>query len=556
MTVTAGAFLTAIKAASAERTDRPAFTFLDANLEATTYTFGELWGRASAIAVRIRERGLADPTRPLGLLLGSQEDQILHYLGALQAGAVPAILTPPNRKLNRQYYAITMVAVLRRSGFGAIVTDVDDVPLPVPAFQPHSIDPVPGEEPGVANTAAGEPLEASFLQFSSGTTGIKRGVLVRDEAALAQLHAYAAALALSPDDRIVTWLPLYHDMGFIACLNMPLLFGVHTIVIDPITWVTRPGTLLRAASRYAATLSWNPNFAYAFMAHRVRERELDGVDLSSLRGLANCSEPVTHTSQQQFMERFARYGLRDDVFLGCYAMAETTFALTHGVASDPGYLDPVGPQNAARSEGADPYVSVGQPIDGVQLEVVDEHGTRCSDRSIGELWVKSPFNFTGYYREPDATAEAFVDGWYRTGDLGYRVGSSVFVTGRQKDVLIIGGVNVFPNDVEDVVNRVEGVIPGRTAVFAQFDSRMQTERITILAESDSSAHEAREVVMAIRQWVQASFELASFEVHLVPVGWLVKSSSGKVARSANRDKWNRERAAAASADPQDRRTDQ
>lgn len=522
-----------------DHAERPAFTFLDAELRATTLTFAEVWSRARAIGERLRQQQLDDGTRPLAILLPTQEDQILHYLGAICAGAIPAILTPPNRKLNREYYNVTMIEVLRRSGFGALITDLDDLPFPVPTFRPYSLVAVPGD--GASSVRPhGAPLEASFLQFSSGTTGIKRGVLVRDEAVLAQLHAYAAAVGMSSEDRIVSWLPLYHDMGFIACLNMPLLFGVHTIVIDPITWVTRPATLVRAASRYAATLSWNPNFAYAFMAQRVRERELEDVDLSSLRGLVNCSEPVTHASQQQFLDRFAPYGLRDDVFLGCYAMAETTFALTHGVASDPESLDPIGPVNGARSDDGDPYVSVGRPLEGVELAVVEEDGTRCPERHIGELWVRSPFNFTGYFGEARASEEAFVDGWYRTGDLGYRVGDEYYVTGRRKDVLIVGGVNVFPHDVEDVVGRVDGVIPGRVAVFARFDPRVQTDRIAILAEAEIEGVGARDVAMQIRQWVQASFELASFDVHLVPPGWLVKSSSGKMARSANREKWERE----------------
>ncbi len=542
-----GAFYTALETAASTRADDPAFTFFDTDHQTTTYTFGGLLSAAQDVAQRLREEGLDDRSRPLGLLLSSQEEQIVHYLGALCAGAVPSILTPPNRKLNREYYAVTMMEVLRRSRFRALVTDLDDVPFSVPAYGPGSITPTPAPEPDGPVPENGEPLDASFLQFSSGTTGIKRGVLVRDEAVLAQLHAYAAALGLTDEDRIVSWLPLYHDMGFIACLNMPLLFGVHTIMIDPITWVTRPSLLLRAASRFGGTLSWNPNFAYAFMAQRIRDSELDSVDLSMLRGLVNCSEPVTHASQEQFRARFAPHGLRDDVFLGCYAMAETTFALTHGAGSDPDALDEIGPVASARATDRDPYVSVGRPIDGVELEVMKQEGEPCRDREIGELWVRSPFNFTGYYGEPEATAEVFAGDWYRTGDLGYRIGDRFFITGRCKDVLIVGGVNVFPNDLEDVVARVDAVIPGRVAAFAEFDTRMQTEQITILAESELKDEAAHEAVLRIRQWVQASFELASFEVRLVPPGWLVKSSSGKIARSANRDKWDRERPHAVAA---------
>jgi fatty-acyl-CoA synthase len=530
-----GSFYAALERAAAVRAQRPAFTFLGAG--AKTYTFAELFDAARDIARRIEQQGLDAADSPLGILLRSQEGQTLHYLAALAAGAVPAILTPPNRKLNREYYAVTMAEVLRRSRFHALISDVDDLSVPVATYAPDTLERSSAAPTRTRDDAGSEVLDASFLQFSSGTTGIKRGVLVRDEAVLAQLHAYADALELTEEDRIVSWLPLYHDMGFIACLNMPLLFGLHTIVIDPIDWVTRPALLLQAASHFGGTLSWNPNFAYAFMAQRVRDADLDELDLSSLRGLVNCSEPVTHASQQQFLRRFSPLGLRHDVFMGCYAMAETTFALTHGPASDPTALDHVGPTSGARSRHADPYVSVGRPIARVDLEVMDDRGRPRPDREIGELWVRSPFNFTGYYGDRRATEAAFVGDWYRTGDLGYRVGNDFFVTGRSKDVLIVGGVNVFPHDLEEVAGRVEGVLPGRTVAFARFDEARQTERVTILAESDRQGEAGRETLLRIRQWIQSSFDLAAFEVHLVPPGWLVKSSSGKIARSANREKW-------------------
>lgn len=522
--------------------DRPLFTFQRHGTADTTYTAGELLAAAESVADRLQDRDLDSRHAPLGLLLRSQEEQTVHYLAALRAGAIPAILTPPNPKLNREYYAATMAAVLRRSGFRALVTDLDSMDFELPTFAPRELVPRQGDGEARRDVPeAGPELDASFLQYSSGTTGIKRGVLVTDEAVLAQLRTYAGALRLNSDDRIVSWLPLYHDMGFIACLNLPLFYGVPTVVLDPVEWVSRPSSFLQAASESAATLSWNPNFAYAFMAQRVRDSDLAGLDLSSLRALVNCSEPVTHSSQQRFVERMQPHGLRDDVFTGCYAMAETTFALTHGEPDDPASLDPVGPSNGARSNDGDPYVSVGRPLDGVEFRVVDENGDECPDRRIGEIWVRSPFNFRGYLGDDEATEHAFADDWYRTGDLGYRVGDAFYITGRSKDVLIVGGVNVFPGDLENVVGDVAGVQPGRAVAFSRFDPRAQTERITVLAESVLEGQEATKVVVEIRQRLLAAFQIANFDVALVPPGWLVKSSSGKMARPANKAKWEAER---------------
>jgi fatty-acyl-CoA synthase len=537
------------RATAAERADAPAMTFLsDAGRTAATYTYAQLFDRVDELSAVLRGHQLGR-SAPLGLLLQSQEDQVLHYLAALDAGTVPAILTPPNRKLNREYYQETMATVLRRCGFEAVVMGVEGVELPTRGLAPITFEEVRTASERPPPPDGDEPLDASFMQFSSGTTGIKRGVLVSDDAVIAQLRAYGDALQIEPSDRILSWLPLYHDMGFIACLNMPLAFGVHSIMIDPIDWVTNPLVYLAAVGEYRATLSWHPNFAYAFMAHRVRDRDLEQLDLSSLRGLVNCSEPVTHDSQQAFLDRYAGRGLAPDVFKGCYAMAETTFALTHGEPDAPGHLDTEGPDSGAATPPSSGYVSVGRPLPGVELRVVDpEGGQDLPDGAVGEFWVRSPFNFDGYFNDEEATDRAFVDQWYRTGDLGYRRDGSYYIAGRLKDVLIVGGVNVFPQDIEDIVSGFEGVASGRVSAFSTFDPRVQTERVIIVAEATTTAEgDRKRLVQEIRQRVLAAFQIANFELQLVEPGWLVKSTSGKMARSANRAKWTEQHDSGAGA---------
>lgn len=517
------------------RPEAPALTFLRSGTRTdVTYTFGQLHDRASAIGSKLKSI-YSDQSSPVGLLMASQEDQVLHYLAGLSIGAVPGILTPPNRKLNRTYYAQTMSEVLRRCRFGAVITDVEDIQLQARTLSPYTFESLSSSntEPDSNDV----PLDYPFIQFSSGTTGIKRGVLVDDEAVIAQLRIYGEAIGISDNDCIVSWLPLYHDMGFIACLNMPLAYGIHTIMIDPIDWVSNPALYLQTVSKYGGSVSWHPNFAYAFMAERVRDDALDGVNLESLRALVNCSEPVTHQSQRAFLQRFRDWGL-EDVFKGCYAMAETTFALTHGESDDPMYLDPIGPEDGTIT-GETPNVSVGRPLPGVELKIVSADGLReLSDREVGEILVRSPFNFSGYYNDAESTHRSLVDGWYRTGDLGYRVGEELYVVGRLKDVMIIAGVNVFPQDIEDLVSQVDGVQPGRVSVFAAFDDRTQTEHVVVLAESDDYGSDVgRQLVRNIRQRILAAFQIGHFDVSLVPRGWLVKSTSGKMARAANHDKW-------------------
>lgn len=527
-----------LSATATERRQAEAITFVRKGGRAT-YTYEGLFERVEELAKRLGAH-YDDEAAPLALLLVSQEDQVLHYLASLSAGVVPAILTPPNRKLNREYYAQTMSEVLRRCRFGGIVTDVEGLDFEGLQVKPYSLEVKADVRSSHRVEANLDPaINASFMQFSSGTTGIKKGVLVDDEAVTAQLRTYSTALKLSEEDCIVSWLPLYHDMGFIACLNMPLAYGVHTVMIDPIDWVTDPALYLQVVSDYHGTLSWHPNFAYAFMAHRVRDRAIENVDLSSLRALVNCSEPVTLDSQQAFADRFRSRGLSENVFKGCYAMAETTFALTHGEPNDPMYLDPIGPSEPGRTPGQSTYVSVGHPLPGVEMKIMDSASQmELSERELGEIWVRSPFNFSSYFNDEAATSQAFVDDWYRTGDLGYRVGSAFFVVGRAKDLLIVAGVNVFPQEIEETVSQVDGVYRGRVSAFAVFDESLQTERVVVLAESDRHDDmERRRVIQEIRQRILAAFQIGNFDVSLVSRQWLVKSTSGKMARSANREKW-------------------
>ena len=512
--------------------DRLAFTFLAADLTAVQYSFESLFERVDDLATRLDRLGSPHGST-VAILVQSQETQVLHYLAALSCGLVPAILTPPNRKLDGEYYARTMESVLDYCRFGVVVTDFSGVRTTSMVVEPDNVRVRERSE----RQSESEPVSGAFLQFSSGTTGIKRGVLVSSEAAIAQIDAYARAIGLGDEDRILSWLPLYHDMGFMTSVNMALACGVHSLMMQPLDWVADPGMYLRAASAHRATLGWHPNFAFSLMADRARDTELPGLDLSSLRGLVNCSEPVTLTSQDRFRRRFSGCRLRDDVFWGCYAMAEATFALTHGSSRDNGYLDEIGFRGLPLKDDVAPFVSVGRPLPGVELRITDSVNRQCDDRTIGEVHVRCPFLFTGYYNNPEATRDAFCEGWYKTGDLGYRAGENYYICARIKDVIIVGGVNLYANDVEEVAGRVKGLHPGRVAAFGAFDADAQSERVIVLAETDGDGSERVSLAIEVRTVLASAFQITAFEVHFVRPGWLVKSSAGKMARHATREKW-------------------
>lgn len=527
--------LVAFKDVIARYPDSPAFTFLDEDLNARVYSYRHLWDASAEISGRLIKLGLKEKT-PLGILLQSQENQVIHYLAALSAGLVPAILTPPNRKLRRDIFEETIKCLVENCRFSAIITDTDALGVDATLLEPVTLKVLQH-----SRHQGEQVVDTAILQFTSGTTGVKRGVQISHQAMLASLNVYAISLGLDRSDVILSWLPLYHDMGFIACLNMPLAFGVHCVMINPLDWVANPGLFLQSASRYRATLSWNPNFAYAFMSERVRPEQLEELDLSSFRGLVNCAEPVTVESQSRFKSRFEPFGLKPDVFRGCYAMAETTYALTDGCENDPGYFDFKGPLKSDLVVKL-PQISVGRALPGVELAIVDENSRPLEDGCIGEIWVRSGLLFSGYYNNVEATAAAMHLGWYKTGDIGYRNGEEYYVCSRKKDLLILNGVNVFPQDVEELVSAVDGVIAGRVAAFSQFSEQYQSEMLIVLAESGVDVSERSTVIIAIRQAVLAMLQVANFQVHLLPPMWLVKSSSGKIARQSNKNRWLTEQA--------------
>ena len=342
MTARPGTLFGALQASAQRHGGHPAMTFLGPRGAAKTFTFDELFAASSLLAPRITAASL-DHRAPIGILVESQECQVLHYLAILAAGHIPAILTPPSRRFDRAYYAQTMSAVLSRCGFSAVISDLPVFDGQARVLQPYTFEASGPSAPAPQDDCSG----AAFIQFSSGTTGMKRGIVIDHGAALAQLDAYRDALGLSDVDRVVSWLPLYHDFGFIATMNLPLLTGVHAVLLQPHDWVADPASYLRAVTQYRGTVGFHPNFAFAFMAERVTDAQLDGLDLSSLRALVNASETVTHSSQQRFFDRFAPFGLRPDVFCGLWGMAEMTLSLTAARGSDPDYLDYAGPSGAA-----------------------------------------------------------------------------------------------------------------------------------------------------------------------------------------------------------------
>jgi len=319
------------------------------------------------------------------------------------------------------------------------------------------------------------------------------------------------------------------------------------VLQSPFDWVRAPYKLMQTVSKYRGTLSWLPNFAYNFCAQKIRDRHLEGVDLSSWRAVINCSEPVRWESHQAFYEKFKSYGLKMEALQASYAMAENVFSVSQSqLGNVPAVLELDREAFMVERRAKSPIdghpamkmMSSGRLLENVEVEVLDESGNEVSERVIGEIALRSDCMLTGYYHRDDLTQKAFRDGWYLTGDYGFMANGELFVSGRKKDMIIVGGKNVYPQDLESLTYEVPGVHAGRSVAFGMFDDEQGTEDVVIIAEVDSDdANEQQRVADAIRLHVTKNSAIALRYVKVVDSKWILKTSSGKTARSANKEKF-------------------
>lgn len=520
-------------------------------IDATTITRAQFHAHTHAYAQALLNLGL-QPGNLVVIAHTQSLESIYAFWGALLIGAIPSMFPTLTEKLDPEIYISGIATLVQHSGVSIVLTTDEFAPL----LAPHLACPVVGSAnlpiaSGTKQSFVPEAMNVAFLQHSSGTTGLQKGVALSHAAVLNQIASYSDALALSEKDSIVSWLPLYHDMGLIAGFILPLYQGLPLILMSPFDWVAHPALLLHAIHTYRPTLCWLPNFAYNHCALRIRQRDSQGLDLSSIRMWINCSEPVRLASHQLFLERFAAHGVAPASLAVSYAMAENTFAVTQTPPGQPPRLDWVD-RNALETQqialpaaphapGALAVVSCGPPIPNTQAAVLDEAGSRLPERRVGEVGVRSDCMLSGYYRRPDLNAHLFVDDWYRTGDMGYLAGGEVYIIGRKKDLIIHGGKNIYPQDIEALVNRVPGVHPGRVVAFGVYDERQGTELIAVVAEVDTQeAAEQARISAEIRRTVAQGSSVTASYVKLVDSRWLIKTSSGKIARAANREKWLKE----------------
>jgi acyl-CoA synthetase (AMP-forming)/AMP-acid ligase II len=543
---------------NAERNpSREAIVHWVAGEQPVRWSFSALIGAAEAIVPSLVDRDVKKGDVCAIIL---RHNPVLYplYLAISCLGAIPAILAYPNPRLHPDKFREGIEGMSQRSGLDWVLTERDLESTVRPSLEKQSSTikgvyfPLEWESRqylAAANqkTAADrhnaiQPSDPFLLQHSSGTTGLQKPVLLSHSAVLAHVKAYGEAIALDDGDKVVSWLPLYHDMGLIAAFHLPLAFGIPSVQIDPFEWVMSPSLLLQAVSEERGTISWLPNFAFNMMADKIREDELSGIDLESWRLVINCSEPIRHESHQRFLTRFRPYGLRPRAISSCYAMAETTFAVTQ---TTPG-MEPSslavdrndlarGVVTLARDGGPVRLcVSSGSGIRGCEVRIVDENRMEVGSRRVGEIAIKSASIFDGYRNYPEKTAEVLCDGWYYSGDYGFKHEEQYYVIGRKKDTIIVAGNNIFPEDVEDAVGAVEGIVPGRVVAFGEEDEALGSEQISVIAETDVRDEWSQQALRLNVVRAGMAIDVSIATIYLVPPRWLIKSSAGKPSRSANK----------------------
>ena len=532
---------------AAERPDAPFVTLVFARGPTQHRTWQQLADGARRCAAALSARGVC--RGDIVVLVGTHHvDAPACWLGAVWLGAVPTFLAEPQVRIDRDVYWARLAALLERLDAKALLRDPKvtlDASWPTARFS----DTYDAMVAPAASTTV-EPVHADdadllLLQHSSGTTGLHKGVMLSHGAVGRHARSYRRRLGLTADSRCASWLPLYHDMGFIACLVTPMLLGVPVVWLSPFEWVANPASLMRAISQYRCTHTWLPNFAFALLANRTRTEPGD-LELSCLRAVINCSEPVTAEAMQKFTDRFAADGLPPQAVQACYAMAENVFAVTStnvGVSPAMRRVDRTQFSDAhvaatSTDEKAVLHVSNGLPIDEVQVEVASLGGSaRLPVLHAGRLLIRSPFLLDGYFRRDDLNQTLLEsDGFYDTGDLGYLdEQGEVFVTGRSKDLMIVGGRNIYPTDLESSAAEVSGVHPGRVVAFGVPHRELDTEKLVVLLESDAPETEWVELQRSVRLRIVGQLDIDVADVRVVARGQLRKSTSGKLARGANRE---------------------
>src|SRR6202050_3312617 len=529
------------------------------NDELRTITFGELYERASTVAAELQRRGL-EPGQTVSIMLPTCAEFFWTFAGILLAGGIPVPIYPPFRADRIAEYAKRQSNILRNAEARFLITwrqaeglarllkpgvptlrdvlNAQELPNTTPEPQQES---APSQWRPMENLAHhARAKDIAFLQYTSGSTGDPKGVVLTHANLLANIHSIVSGIEIKPDDVAVSWLPLYHDMGLIGAWFVPLFTGIPLVVMSPLAFLSRPDRWLWAIHKHRGTISPAPNFAYELCVRKIPDKDLEGLDLSSWRAATNGAEPVLSEPLERFATRFAAYGFQREAITPVYGLAEATLAVSVPKLGAGYKVDRIeraafesgGNAKPAKTEDSAPleFVNAGKPVPGVEVRIVDGEGRNLGERAEGSLWFRGASATSGYYRNLAATQTLMRDGdWLDSGDLAYWADGEIYITGRAKDIIIKAGRNLYPHEVEEIAGRVQGVRTGCVVAFGPADERSGSERLVLTAEVRDMAS-AKRIEAEIAHAITDTLGMPPDLVLLLPPQSIPKTSSGKLRR--------------------------
>ncbi|MBI3044624.1 MAG: AMP-binding protein [Betaproteobacteria bacterium] len=535
----------------ARHPDRPHIVLQDENENERTVTYAELDQAARAVAAGLIERGI-EPGRAVAIMLPTSVEYFFSFFGILLAGGVPVPIYPPARASQIEDHLRRHAGILSNALSAMLVTVPQAKPLAL-LLKPRVDtlkDVVTPEElmrPGAAAAVQrAKPQDVAMIQYTSGSTGNPKGVVLTHANLVVNIRAMAKALRVTPADVFVSWLPLYHDMGLIGAWLGSLMYGFKYPVMSPLTFLSRPERWLRTIHRHGGTLSGGPNFCYELCLRRIQDADIEGLDLSTWRFAFNGAEPVSPETMDTFTKRFARYGFKPEAMAPVYGLAEATLGVAFPPPLRGPLLDRVNKTEFMSGGRAVPvppdhpdalvHVACGRPVPGHQIRIVDGTGRELPERAEGHIQFSGPSVTSGYYRNPDATQKLLHGEWMDTDDDGYVAEGDLYITGRIKDTIIRAGRNIHPYDLEEAIGNVEGIRKGCVAVFGSKDERAGTEKIVVLAETRETDPARLEALRGrINDLAVSLIGAPADDIMLAPPGTVLKTSSGKIRRAGSRE---------------------
>ncbi|MGI9316971.1 MAG: AMP-binding protein [bacterium] len=531
--------------------DRPHILLSDGYHESSTIRFADLAKAASRQAQGMCSWGL-EPGEFVGIMLPTGQEFFEAFFGTLLAGAVPVPMYPPVRLSQLEEHLRRQAGILRNSEAALLLVPGQGKALTsLLGGQIESLRGVSTVEDMRGNSEAFTPVSRSpddlaMLQYTSGSTGDPKGVMLTHANLLANIRAMGDAIRATSNDVFVSWLPLYHDLGLIGAWFGSLYHAIPVVVMSPLRFIVRPESWLWAIHRNAATLSAAPNFAFELCANKVLDNTIDGIDLSSLRMVANGAEPVSVETIQKFTERFKPYGFRPEAMTPVYGLAESSVGLAFSAVDEAPIVDLVNRDALQQKEIAIPsnnddshpiaFVSCGMPLRDHQVRIVDALGRELPERQQGKLEFKGPSATQGYYRDPERTKAILQNGWLDSGDLAYMADGNIFLTGRIKDIIIKEGHNIYPQEVEEAVGNLTSIRKGCVAAFASADTRTGSERLIVVAETRGTDHSKyAEIEHSAAQKITDVLGMPADRIIITPPHTVPKTSSGKIRRSTTRE---------------------